>query len=86
MSEWQPMDSAPKDGSLFICWVSAERWSSEDGGGSGRSHDTSDCDFGQWRPDADHPDGGYFINMMGQIGDMQDIVGWMPIPPPPVST
>src|SRR3546814_9310787 len=49
LREWRPIESAPKDGSLFLGWVAAERWSAEDGGGSGRSADTSEVDFCQWR-------------------------------------
>ena len=79
---WQPIETAPKDGSLFLCWVSAERWSCEDGGGSGRSADVSDFDFACWRIDSEHPDGGWFMNMAGQIGDMQGITHWMPLAPP----
>src|SRR3546814_6910997 len=47
LREWRPIESAPKDGSLFLGWVAAERWSAEDGGGSGRSADTSEVDFCQ---------------------------------------
>ena len=77
---WLPIESAPKDGTLFLCWVSAERWSQVDGGGSGMSADTSEVDFCQWR---DNNGNGYFMNMLGQIGDMQDITHWMPLPTPP---
>lgn len=83
--KWQPIETAPRDGSLFLCWVKAERWSALDGGGSGNSADTSDIDFGQWRADDQHPDGGYVMNMMGQIGDAQDVTHWMPLPAPPAS-
>lgn len=85
-SAWRPIAEAPRDGGLFIGWVAAERWSAEDGGGSGRSADTSDVDFCQWLADSEHPEGGYFVNMMGQIGDMQDITHFQPLPTPPTST
>lgn len=81
---WLPIESAPKDGSLFLCWVSAERWSQEDGEGSGRSADTSDFDFCQWRNC--ELSGGYFMNMMGQIGDSQDITHWKPLVRPAAPT
>lgn len=79
---WLPIESAPKDGSLFLCYVAAERWSQEDGEGSGRSADVSDFDFCQWRTHPETPEEGYFMNMMGQIGDTQDITHWKKLTPP----
>ena len=81
---WQPIETAPKDGTLFIGWVASERWSSIDGEGSGRAHDTSQVDFCWWcnaLPEV--PDSGYFDNASGRIGDGQDITHWMPLPLPP---
>lgn len=77
---WQPIETAPKDGSMFICWVDAVRYDERDDG----SFDTADCsevDFCQWRA-SKH--GGYFMNMMGDIGDGQVISHWQPLPPPPI--
>ncbi|TAA20316.1 hypothetical protein [Pseudoxanthomonas winnipegensis] len=85
MSQWQPIETAPKDGTMFIGWVSAERHSQIDGEGSGYGHDTSEADFCQWKAVVSHPDGGYFDNMMGQIGDAQAVTHWIPIPPPPTT-
>ena len=84
--EWQPIETAPKDGSLFLCWVSADRWSSPDGEGSGRSHDVSQIDFCNWRTQRDIPDCGWFEPCCGQIGDAQEVTHWMPLPPPPAAT
>lgn len=81
MSEWQPMETAPRDGSMFLCWVSAERYG-EDDCGNQRSVDVSEHDFARWNSDADHPDGGYFMNMMGQIGDAQDVTHWVRLTTP----
>lgn len=80
---WRPIETAPTDGSMFLCWVSAERWSSADGEGSGRSQDVSQVDF-CWhrRMPYDHEQG-YFDNAAGQIGDGQDITHWMPLPAAP---
>ena len=85
MSEWQPIETAPKDGTMFIGWVSAQRHSAEDGGGSGRFHDTSCVDFCAWRNVAESPDGGYVDNFAGQVGDWQHVTHWMPLPAPPQS-
>lgn len=80
--EWLPIESAPKDGSLFLCWVSATRYSSSDGECSSYDHDVSDFDFAQWRTHSETPGEGYFMNMMGQIGDTQDITHWQKLTPP----
>lgn len=81
--EWQPIETAPKDGEIFIGWVSAERWSSPDGGGSGIAYDVSQFDFCWWRNIEGSPSGGFFDNGSGQIGDAQDVTHWLPLPPPP---
>jgi hypothetical protein len=85
-SGWRDMSSAPKDGSMFLGWVAAERWSSPDGEGSGHAHDTSQVDFCWWRPVEESPDGGYFDNASGQIGDGQEVIRWMPLPAAPSTT
>lgn len=78
---WQPIETAPKDGSMFLCWVSAERYSSPDGECSSHAHDTSQMDFCWWRNGLDG--NGYFDPACGQIGDSQDVTHWMPLPPAP---
>lgn len=80
MSEWQPIETAPKDGSLFIGWVSAARWSSPDGECSSYGHDVSQVDFCWWTPNKGN---GFFDNGAGQIGDEQDVTHWMPLPEAP---
>lgn len=83
---WQPIETAPKDGSMFLCWVWAERWSSPDGNDSSYPHDVSQIDFCWWRSRADLPDAGYFDAACGQIGDRQDVTHWMPLPAAPGAT
>jgi hypothetical protein len=80
---WQPIETAPKDGTMFLCWVGAERWSAIDGEGSGRAHDVSQIDFCWWRRVHESPDGGYFDNASGQFGDSQGVTHWMPLPDAP---
>ncbi len=75
LAGWQPIETAPKDGSMFICWVSAEIRS--DIGGS--AEDASEADFCQWR---ENNGNGYFDNFGGVIGDSQEVTHWMPIAPP----
>jgi hypothetical protein len=86
MSEWKPIETAPKDGGMFLGWVGAERWSGADGESSGHWHDTSAADFCWWRVVEGSPDGGYFDNASGQIGDSQGVTHWMPLPQPPKET
>lgn len=81
---WQPIETAPKDGSIFLCWVNAERHSESDDG-STYSADASEIDFCQWRADSTAPAGGYHMNMMGGIGDYQEVTHWQPLPAPPAA-
>jgi len=80
--EWQPIETAPKDGSMFLGWISAVRYGETDEG-QPFEHDVSHHDFCQWRGMDYHPEDGYYENMMGRIGDAQDIIKWMPLPDPP---
>ena len=76
--DWRTIETAPKD-QVFLGWIRAERWSSADGEGSGRSHDVSQGDFCWWQAVIDSPDGGYFDNGAGQVGDAQEVTHWMPL-------
>ena len=76
---WRSIDSAPKDGTLYLCWVDAIRYGERDDGQLDQA-DVSDVDFGQWR---DFESGGAHMNMMGDIGDGQQITHWMPLPGKP---
>lgn len=81
MTDWQPIETAPKDGSLFLCWVSAVRYGETDEGQQ-YQQDVSQADFCSWRTQADIPDCGWFDPCCGQIGDEQGITHWMSITPP----
>ena len=83
MSEWRTIESAPKDGSLFLCWVSAVRYGETDEGQQ-YQEDASQVDFCSWRDGpSDLPGNGYFDPCCGQIADSQDVTHWMPLPQPP---
>jgi len=77
--EWKTIETAPKNGLLFLCWVRAVKYGEDDGGANFET-DVSDIDFGRWN---EMPTGGFYENMTGQIGDAQDITHWMPLPEPP---
>jgi hypothetical protein len=82
---WRPIEAAPKDGTVFLGWVAAQRWTALDGEFSSANHDTSQVDFCWWRnPPADMQEGGYFDNGAGQIGDAQEVTHWMPLPESPI--
>jgi len=80
---WRSIETAPKDGTMFLCWVSAVRYGETDEGQQ-YEQDCSQVDECWWRngPEGD-PELGYFDNACGQIGDSQGITHWMPLPPPP---
>ena len=77
---WLPIETAPKDGSIFLCWVTAERYGETDEGQQ-YEQDVSQADFGWWVPGENRD---YFDCGCGQIGDRQHISHWMPLPPPPI--
>lgn len=79
---WKSMESAPRDGSMFLCWVEAMRYGETDDGQQ-YQQDVSQVDFCQWRIHADVPDGGWFDPCCGQIGDAQHVTAWQPLPAPP---
>jgi len=81
-SQWMPMDTAPKDGALFLCWVDAVRYGETDEGQQ-YEEDVSQLDFCYWRTQSDTPDGGWFDPCCGQIGDQQSVTHWMPLPAAP---
>jgi len=80
--EWQPIETAPKDGTNFFCWVSAEQYGETD---EGQQYivDVSQVDFCMWMDFPEAPDGGWFEPACGQIADRQAVTHWMPLPPPP---
>lgn len=78
---WQPIETAPKDGTMFIGWVRSEIYP-DDEEGYRLQRDNSTADFCQW---CDFETGGCFIAMAGPHGDSADwITHWMPLPAAPV--
>ena len=83
-SGWRPIETAPRDGRLFLCWVSAVRYGETDEGQQCQQ-DVSQVDFCNWRTQPYHPDCGWFDPCCGQIGDQQGVTHWMPLPAPPTT-
>ena len=79
---WQPIETAPKDGTLFLCWVSAVQHGESDEGQQYQV-DVSQADFCQWQAFEEAPDGGWFEPCCGQISDQQAVTHWMPLPATP---
>lgn len=77
--KWQPIETAPKDGRMFLCWVSAIRHTHINGE-FGIPTDVSEADFCQWN---NNDGNGYWDNMMGQIGDEYAVTHWMSLPEQP---
>lgn len=78
--QWQPIETAPKDGTMFLCWVEAVRYGETDEG-QPHQQDASQPDFCWWRDDL--YGNGYFDPACGQIGDSQHVTHWMPLPAAP---
>ena len=82
-SQWRPIETAPKDGSLFLCWVAAVRYGETDEG-QPYEQDASQVDFCSWSDGpSDLPGHGYFDPCCGRIGDSQGVTHWMPLPSAP---
>lgn len=79
---WQDISTAPRDGSMFLCWVQAVRYGETDEGQQ-YQQDASEVDFCRWCACDESPNGGYFDNMAGQIADLQYVTKWQPLPTPP---
>ena len=76
---WLSIESAPRDGSMFLCWVSAINYAQE-GDGSVCDVDVSAMDFCEWR---DMGDGdGFWMPYTSPHGMGELITNWMPITPP----
>jgi hypothetical protein len=73
MNRWQPIDTAPKDGSLIFGWIPGSCYATEIVFMRWDSDGPSDC-IGWWWEAGDH-------------GGMLDIdpTHWQPLPEPPVS-
>lgn len=76
---WLPIESAPRDGSMVLCWVQAVRFGEDD---DGRHYETdvSECDFGAWHND-EH--GGYFLAFASPRADIENPTYWQPLPAAP---
>lgn len=72
---WESMETALRDGSEFICWISASKYAEYDEGEC--EVDCSQWDFCAWNEAA-----GRFESERGTIGDSQSITHWLNVKPP----
>ncbi|MFY4709902.1 Lar family restriction alleviation protein [Burkholderia glumae] len=78
---WQPIETAPKDGSMILMWVHANRHLIDEDGNP-YEENFATVDFGEWKEFGEH--GGAFIAYSGPHGDGADgITHWMPLPVDP---
>ncbi|MGS1028794.1 hypothetical protein [Burkholderia glumae] len=75
---WQPIETAPKDGSMILMWVHANRHLIDEDGNPYEENFAA-VDFGEWKEFGEH--GGAFIAYSCPHGDGADgITHWMPLP------
>lgn len=81
-SQWQPIETAPKDGRMFLVWVNASKFG-EDDEGRQLETDCSQVDFAEWRTEGDVGWVDYFAH---PFADQEYATHWMPLPAAPGST
>lgn len=77
---WLPIESAPRDGRLFLVWVDS-RQCGEDDEGRLMEVDVSECDFAVWQG-SEHD--GYVSAMASPRATLERVSHWMPLPAGPV--
>lgn len=77
--KWQPIETAPKDGSMFLVWVNATKFG-EDDEGRQFEQDCSQVDFAEWRTEGDIGWVNYFAH---PFADQEYVTHWMPLPAAP---
>lgn len=78
---WQPIETAPRDGSMFLVWIRACRYCESDEGQS-YEMDCSQYDFGVWKHDLAIGEG-YVDYFSHPFADSEHVTHWMPLPEPP---
>lgn len=73
MSNWQPIETAPRDGTIFLAWNAAHRWMYAVG----------------WHADSEEEDGGHWDDVGAQnvapalYFNARYFQWWTPLPEPP---
>lgn len=81
--EWQPIETAPRDGTTVLLWKAAPTWPV--GGRPRRYPRVADYRVGLWvGPRAELPSGGWrYLSHGYEFGQDDRFSHWMPLPKPP---
>lgn len=81
VSAWQPIETAPRDGSIVMYWVTAVQYEGDEETGLVNDVDVSAPDFGRWTGGED----GYHEPFSGIPGDGGSPTHWQPLPAAPAA-
>ena len=84
-SQWQPIETAPKDGTSILIYTTGrhwrEGWSDEEFGEGNKNPEVMEASWQPWY--SDEMEGWMPANLDEEYGRFYEATHWMPLPEPP---